>query len=129
WKQVRSNLFQRGALLFVRFLVDVDIVKIPIPERFKHALALWTLNILSQRQPIERRFAIFTRLDENCLHPVACHARGKRFEPTWTSRSAGAGLLEISRDFPGSFGFGWVGGNSRHGGHANQQTTQDRRAK
>src|ERR1043166_5352189 len=78
-------------------------------ERFEHALMFRALDKLSDRQPVQRGFAVMSLRDKDELCAIARHAGGKGFEPAWTCRAAGASLLQFRGHFPGSFWFSFCG--------------------
>jgi len=106
-KEMSRQLLQGVALFIIGFLVNINVIKIPMSERFEHALMFWTLDKLSECESIQRRLPIPAFVDEDNLRTVARHARWQRLEPARTSWTAGTGFLKLARYFPGRFCFGF----------------------
>src|SRR5947209_7475941 len=99
-KEMSREFLQRLALLFIRFFVNINVVEIPLAERFEHALVLGALNELAHRQPVQRNLSVMAFADEDNLSAVTRHSRWQGFKPARTGRTAGTGLLELSSYFP-----------------------------
>src|SRR5690242_8379617 len=98
-EMLRQSL-ERFALLFISFFININIVEIPFPEGFKHALLLRALDELGHCQACQWDLSVMTFRDENDLCSVAGHAGRERFEPTWTGGSAGTGFFKVTGYFP-----------------------------
>src|SRR5436309_5249094 len=99
-KEMIREFFQSFALLFVGRFVNIDVIEIPVAERFEHAFVLGALDELAYGKAFERSFTVMALGDEDYLRPVAGHARREGFKPARAGRTAGTGFLEFPVYFP-----------------------------
>ena len=103
-EEMKSEFLQCLALLFISLFVNVNVIEVPLAERFEHALVLGALDELGHRQSFERNLAVVALADEYDLRPVAGHARRQGLKPARTGWTAGTSFLEFPAYLPGGFG-------------------------
>src|SRR2546426_908251 len=62
-EEMQGKLLERLALLFIGIFVNIDVIEVPLAERFEHALVLRALDELRPRQSFQRNFAVMAARD------------------------------------------------------------------